>query len=55
MWWRALNAATAEAMRGLETAGRLADLGVEPTYSTPQEFGNFQAKEVQRNANFLNQ
>ena len=31
----ALNAATAEAMRGLETAGRLADLGVEPTYSTP--------------------
>jgi tripartite-type tricarboxylate transporter receptor subunit TctC len=49
----ALNAATAEAMRGLENAGRLADLGVEPTYGTPQEFGTFQAMEVQRNADLL--
>jgi tripartite-type tricarboxylate transporter receptor subunit TctC len=49
----ALNAATAEAMRGLETAGRLADLGVEPTYSTLQDFGTFQATEVQRNADLL--
>ena len=50
---KALNAATAEAMRELETAGRLADLGVEPTYSTPEEFANFQATEVQRNGELL--
>lgn len=50
---RALNAATADAMRELDKAGRLADLGVEPTYGTPTEFAAFQAAEVQRNGELL--
>jgi tripartite-type tricarboxylate transporter receptor subunit TctC len=51
--WYGMWGPKAEAMRGLENAGRLADLGVEPTYGTPQEFGTFQAMEVQRNADLL--
>ena len=37
-------------MRELETAGRLAALGVEPTYATPEEFAKFQTAEVERSA-----
>ena len=50
---KALNGATADAMRELEKAGRLAVLGVEPTYGTPEAFGKFQADEVQRNGELL--
>ena len=50
---KALNAATSDAMRELETAGRLAALGVEPTYATPEEFAKFQAAEVERSGEIL--
>ena len=50
---KALNGATADAMRELEMTGRLAILGVEPTYGTPEAFGKFQADEVQRNGELL--
>ena len=49
----ALNAAVADAMRALEGEGRLAALGVEPTYATPEEFAKFQAAEVARTAEIL--
>jgi hypothetical protein len=50
---KALNAATSDAMRELATAGRLAALGVEPTYATPEEFAKFQAAEVERSGEIL--
>ena len=37
----------------METAGRLAALGVEPTYATPEEFAKFQTAEVERNGEIL--
>lgn len=43
-----LNEATANAMRDLEAAGKLATLGVEPTYGTPESFAKFQNEEVRR-------
>lgn len=49
-----LNAAAADAVRELDAAGRLAQLGVEPTSGTSAEFAKFQAAEVQRNADLLN-
>jgi tripartite-type tricarboxylate transporter receptor subunit TctC len=49
----ALNEATADAVRELDKAGRLATLGVEPTYGTPEAFAKFQADEVQRNGELL--
>lgn len=49
-----LNAAAADAVRELDAAGRLAQLGVEPTFGTSAEFAKFQAAEVQRNADLLN-
>ena len=45
--------ATVEAMRELETSGRLAVLGVEPTYGTPRGFRQFPGGEVQRNGELL--
>jgi tripartite-type tricarboxylate transporter receptor subunit TctC len=50
---KAWNAVTADAIRELDKAGRLSDLGVEPTYGTPEEFAAFQAAEVQRNGDLL--
>lgn len=49
-----LNAAVAAALRELDETGRLARLGVEPTFSTSAEFAKFQAAEVQRNGELLN-
>lgn len=48
-----LNASAADALRELDGAGRLAQLGVEPTFGTPAEFAKFQAAEVQRNGELL--
>lgn len=50
---KALNEATADAMRELQASGRLAILGVEPTYGTPEAFAKFQGDEVQRNSELL--
>ena len=49
-----LNDSAADAIRELDAAGRLGQLGVEPTFGTPAEFAKFQAAEVQRNADLLN-
>jgi len=49
-----LNASAADALRELDAAGRLAQLGVEPTFGTSAEFAKFQASEVQRNGDLLN-
>ncbi len=49
-----LNASVGDALRELADAGRLGQLGVEPTYGTPAEFAKFQASEVQRSAELLN-
>ena len=48
-----LNASTADALRELNEAGRLAQLGIEPTFGTSAEFAKFQAAEVQRNGDLL--
>ncbi len=45
-----LNAAINEATRELEKSGRLAGLGIEGVAETPEEFGQFIAAEVARNA-----
>ena len=50
---KALNAAVADAMRELEREGRLATLGVAPTYATPEEFAKFQSVEVERSGEIL--
>ena len=50
---KALNAACADAMRELADSGRLAAVGVTPVYETPQEFADYQAAEVARNAELL--
>jgi tripartite-type tricarboxylate transporter receptor subunit TctC len=49
-----LNAAVADALRELDESGRLAQLGVEPTFGTSTEFARFQASEVQRSGDLLN-
>lgn len=49
-----LNTAAAEAVRELDEAGRLAQIGVEATFGTSAEFAKFQAAEVQRNGDLLN-
>jgi tripartite-type tricarboxylate transporter receptor subunit TctC len=43
----------ADATRELAAAGRLAALGIEPVYESPEEFGNFIKREVARNAELL--
>ena len=48
-----LNTAMADATRELAAAGRLAALGIEPVYESPEEFGNFIKREVARNAELL--
>jgi tripartite-type tricarboxylate transporter receptor subunit TctC len=50
---RRLNAISAEVTRELASARRLADIGVEPVYETPEEFVRFTAAEVARNAQLL--
>jgi tripartite-type tricarboxylate transporter receptor subunit TctC len=50
---RRLNAASAEVMRELVGAGRLANIGVEPVYETPEQFARFMAAEVERNSQLL--
>lgn len=49
-----LNSAFAKATRELDKEGRLAKIGVEPVYETPQQFRDFTAKEVARNTELLN-
>jgi tripartite-type tricarboxylate transporter receptor subunit TctC len=48
-----LNTACADAMRELAQSGRLANVGVEPVYETPEEFKRFSASEVARNSELL--
>jgi len=48
-----LNGAMADATRDLAAAGRLAALGIEPVYESPDEFGRFIQREVARNAELL--
>jgi tripartite-type tricarboxylate transporter receptor subunit TctC len=48
-----MNAICAEVTRELVDAGRLADIGVEPVYETPEQFARFMAAEVARNAQLL--
>jgi tripartite-type tricarboxylate transporter receptor subunit TctC len=48
-----LNAAAAAAVRELATDGRLAELGIEPTYDSPEEFRTLSASDVQRNGELL--
>jgi tripartite-type tricarboxylate transporter receptor subunit TctC len=48
-----LNTAMADATRELAAAGRLAPLGIEPVYESPEEFGNFIKRDVARNAELL--
>lgn len=48
-----LNAASAEAMRELASAGKLGELGVEPVFETPEEFARYMAAEVARNGELL--
>ena len=43
-----LNTAMADATRELAAAGRLASLGIEPVYESPEEFGTFIKREVSR-------
>jgi tripartite-type tricarboxylate transporter receptor subunit TctC len=48
-----LNAASAEAMRELASAGKLGELGVEPVFETPEQFARYMAAEVGRNGELL--
>lgn len=48
-----LNTAMADATHELAAAGRLAALGIEPVYESPDEFGSFIKREVSRNAELL--
>jgi tripartite-type tricarboxylate transporter receptor subunit TctC len=48
-----LSTAMADATRELAAAGRLAALGIEPIYESPEEFSRFIAREVARNAELL--
>ena len=48
-----LNALCAEVLRELAAARRLANIGVEPVYETPEQFARFMAAEVARNAQLL--
>src|SRR5262245_31642507 len=48
-----LNAASADAMRELASAGKLGELGVEPVFETPEQFVRYTAAEVARNAELL--
>ena len=50
---RRLNAIGAEVTRELADARRLADIGVEQVYETPEQFARFTAAEVARNAQLL--
>ena len=50
---RRLNAVSAEVTRELADAGRLANIGVEPVYETPEQFARYMAAEVARNAELL--
>ncbi len=50
---RRLNAVSAEVTRELAAARRLADIGVEPVYETPEQFARHMAAEVARNAQLL--
>jgi tripartite-type tricarboxylate transporter receptor subunit TctC len=50
---RRLNAVSAEVTRELAGAGRLANIGVEPVYESPERFARFMATEVARNAQLL--
>jgi tripartite-type tricarboxylate transporter receptor subunit TctC len=49
-----LNKACADATRELEKQGKLAAIGVEPVYETPEQFRAFTEKEVARNTELLN-
>ena len=48
-----MNAASADAIRELAQAGRLAKLGVEPVEETPEQFARYMAAEVARNGELL--
>lgn len=48
-----LNAASADAIRELAQAGRLAKVGVEPVDETPEQFARYMAAEVARNGELL--
>ena len=50
---RRLNAVSAEVTRELAATQRLANIGVEPVYETPEQFARFMAAEVARNSQLL--
>ena len=50
---RRLNAVSAEVTGELAGAGRLANIGVEPVYETPEQFARYMAAEVARNTQLL--
>lgn len=49
----ALNAMANDAVKQLDAEGRLAQLGIEPVIETPQQFADYAAKYVARNAQLL--
>lgn len=49
----ALNAMANNAVKQLDAEGRLAQLGIEPVVETPQQFADYAAKYVARNAQLL--
>ena len=48
-----LNKMANDAVKRLDTDGRLSQLGIEPVIETPQQFADYAAKYVARNAQLL--